>query len=130
GCVATAGPSSMRAAGVGHAGRSVGLAPLTHLLLELLLAASTILPSHGTVRTDSLWSAALGVTKHYLVYLPPSYATSTTRRYPVAYYLHGLNGDETNWVQLGHLDAAMDSLIAGGGPEMIVVMPDGDNSWY
>jgi S-formylglutathione hydrolase FrmB len=100
------------------------------VLLELLLAASTVLPQSGTVRTDALWSAALGVTKHYLVYLPPSYATNTSRRYPVAYYLHGYGGDETNWVQLGHLDAAMDSLIAAGGPEMIVVMPDGDNSWY
>src|SRR5579864_1766652 len=100
------------------------------VLLGLLLAASTVLPTHGIVRTDSLWSSALGVTKQYLVYLPPSYATNTSRRYPVAYYLHGLNGDETNWVQLGHLDLAMDSLIADGGPEMIVVMPDGDNSWY
>lgn len=100
------------------------------MLLELLVAASTVLPSHGTVRTDSLWSSALGVTKHYLVYLPPSYSASTSRRYPVAYYLHGYAGDETNWVQLGHLDSAMDSLIAAGGPEMIVVMPDGDNSWY
>lgn len=100
------------------------------MLLELLLVASTVLPQSGTVRTDALWSAALGVTKHYLVYLPPSYAANTSRRYPVAYYLHGYGGDETNWVQLGHLDAAMDSLIAAGGPEMIVVMPDGDNSWY
>ncbi len=100
------------------------------MLLELLLAASTVLPQPGSVRTDSLWSSALGVTKHYLVYLPPSYATSTSRRYPVAYYLHGYGGDETNWVQLGHLDVAMDSVIAAGGAEMIVVMPDGDNSWY
>ena len=100
------------------------------MLLELFLAASTVLPTHGTVRTDSLWSSALGVTKHYLVYLPPLYATNASRRYPVAYYLHGLNGDETNWVQLGHLDLAMDSLVADGAPEMIVVMPDGDNSWY
>lgn len=100
------------------------------MLLELVLAASLALPSHGTVRPDSLWSPALGVTKHYLVYLPPSYAADSARRYPVAYYLHGYGGDETNWVRLGHLDAAMDSLIAAGGPEMIVVMPDGDDSWY
>ena len=100
------------------------------MLLELLLAASTLLLSHGTVRTDSLWSSALGVSKHYLVYLPPSYAADTSRRYPVAYYLHGYSGDETNWVKLGHLDATMDSLIAAGGPEFIVVMPDGDDSWY
>lgn len=82
------------------------------------------------MRTDSLYATALGAEKHYLVYLPPSYGLDSTRRYPVAYYLHGLYGDETNWVKLGHLDAAMDSLIALGAPEMIVVMPDGDDGWY
>ncbi|HEY9429536.1 MAG TPA: alpha/beta hydrolase-fold protein, partial [Gemmatimonadaceae bacterium] len=85
---------------------------------------------HGTVRTDSLYASALGAKKHYLVYLPPSYGTDTTRRYPVAYYLHGLYGAETDWVEHGHLDAAMDSLIARGMPELIVVMPDGDDGWY
>ena len=84
----------------------------------------------GSVRTHSFASPSLGVTKRYLVYLPPSYARERQRRYPVAYYLHGLWGDETNWVRLGRLDRAMDSLVAGGAAEMIVVMPDGDDSWY
>jgi S-formylglutathione hydrolase FrmB len=84
----------------------------------------------GSVRADSFASPILGTTKHYLVYLPPSYGRDGRRRYPVAYYLHGLWGDETNWVRLGRLDRAMDSLVAGGAPEMIVVMPDGDDSWY
>ncbi|HXD23675.1 MAG TPA: alpha/beta hydrolase-fold protein, partial [Gemmatimonadaceae bacterium] len=83
--------------------------------------------AHGTVRTDSFWSQALGVHKHVEVYLPPSYADHPDRRYPVAYYLHGMFGSETDWVKLGHLDATMDSLIATGMPEMIVVMPDGDD---
>ena len=86
--------------------------------------------AHGTVQTNSFWSQALGVHKHVEVYLPPSYADHPDRRYPVAYYLHGMFGSETDWVKLGHLDATMDSLIAGGMPEMIVVMPDGDDGWY
>jgi putative tributyrin esterase len=99
-------------------------------MLGLLLALGIALPAHGTVRTDSLWSQALGVYKHYRVYLPPSYEQDRARRYPVAYYLHGLHGSESDWVEHGHLNAAMDSLIAAGGPEMIVVMPDGDDGWY
>jgi S-formylglutathione hydrolase FrmB len=79
--------------------------------------------------TDSLWSYALGTYKHVVVYLPQSYAAGRMR-YPVAYYLHGLGGDETNWWKAGHINAAMDSLIAGGMPEMLVVMPDGDDSWW
>jgi putative tributyrin esterase len=85
---------------------------------------------HGSVITDTLWSQSLGAKKAVVVYLPPSYARSPARRYPVAYYLHGLAGAETDWTAHGQLDAVMDSLVTGGAPEMIVVMPDGDDSWY
>jgi putative tributyrin esterase len=85
---------------------------------------------HGSVVTDTLWSQALGAKKAVIVYLPPSYASQPSRRYPVAYYLHGLGGAETDWTSHGRLDAVMDSLVAAGGPEMLVVMPDGDDGWY
>ncbi len=84
----------------------------------------------GAVITDTLWSQALAARKTLVVYLPPSYHTTPARRYPVAYYLHGATGDETNWTQRGHLAEVMDSLIAGGMPEMIVAMPDGDAYSY
>ncbi len=87
-------------------------------------------PHGGSVVTDTLWSQALGTKKAVIVYLPPSYARSPARRYPVAYYLHGLAGSEVDWTKSGHLNEAMDSLIRAGGPEMIVVMPDGDDGWY
>ena len=90
--------------------------------------ASAALPApvRGTLVTDTLWSQALGARKALVVYLPPSYATNAARRYPVAYYLHGAGGDETNWSRLGRIGLVMDSLIASGTPEMIVAMPDGD----
>jgi len=93
-------------------------------------------PSRGAsslalrVAADSFWSNALGTRKRFVVYLPPSYTTSPSRRYPVAYYLHGMWGDEWNWVRAGSLDHTLDSLTAGGLPEMIVIMPDGDDGWY
>jgi S-formylglutathione hydrolase FrmB len=87
---------------------------------------------HGSVRRDAFWSPTLGVRKRMLVYLPPSYDTSSTasRRYAVAVYLHGRWGDETDWVRLGNLPGTMDSLVATGMSEMIVVMPDGDDGWW
>lgn len=85
---------------------------------------------HGTTRGDRFESAALGVTKHLVVYLPPSYDRSRSKRYPVAYYLHGLSGRESDWVSVGGIDDVADSLIAAGMPETIIVMPDGDDSWY
>ena len=99
----------------------------------LVLAAAVPLAArqqHGQVRIESFFSAALGVPKHYVVYLPPSYARQTHRRFPVAYYLHGLTGNEGDWVTLGGIDRVADSLIGAGMPEMIVVMPDGDDGWY
>jgi putative tributyrin esterase len=84
----------------------------------------------GTVRTDTLWAQSLGIRKALTVYLPPSYARSPSRRYPVLFYLHGYTGNERNWVEQGALTRTLDSLVAAGKPEAIVVMPDGDDGWY
>ncbi len=93
--------------------------------------AAATAAARGTLVTDTLWSQALGARKSLVVYLPPSYASNPSRRYPVAYYLHGAGGDETNWSRLGRIGAVMDSLVAAGGPEMIIAMPDGDQySFY
>src|SRR5688500_8372811 len=60
----------------------------------------------GSVVDGTFHSAALGVDKHYLVYLPAGYDASPDRRYPVVYLLHGLGGDETNWIEHGKLAEA------------------------
>src|SRR5207249_9712400 len=99
------------------------------LLLCSATAAAQRTPRHGTVRGDAFYAASLGVTKHLLVYLPPSYATTSKRRYPVVYYLHGLSGRESDWLSVGAIDAVADSLIAAGMHEVIIVLPDGDDSW-
>jgi S-formylglutathione hydrolase FrmB len=82
-------------------------------------------PSNGEVRTAKLSSAALGADKAYVVYLPAGYDTSD-RRYPVIYMLHGLGGDETNWVGPGKLAETADAMQL----QAIVVMPDGDTGFY
>ena len=87
-------------------------------------------PVSGEVRFSRFFSPAIGVHKGYLVYLPPSYARDSSRQYPVAYYLHGHGQDETAWVGDGRIDLVMDSLIAAGGPELIVITPDGDDGRY
>ena len=80
----------------------------------------------GKVEKKRFKSEALGVEKSYLVYLPAGYDDKPNARWPVFYYLHGLTGNETNWTELGKLDAAADGL----GLQAIVVMPDGDDSFY
>ena len=85
-----------------------------------------VAPAAGTLVKASFDSAALGVKKDLVVYLPASYDTSPTKRYPVFYYLHGLGGDETNWTDGGKLDKTADALAL----DAIVVMPDGDDGFY
>jgi len=91
---------------------------------------STVL--RGTLRTDTIWSQALGIRKQLIVYLPPSYGRpeSATRRYPLAVYLHGAFGSEADWTVQGRMAQVMDSLVTHGMREMIVVMPDGDDGWW
>ncbi len=93
---------------------------------DLTVAPVVVPDGPGRVADGSLASAALGVTKRYKVWLPAGYDTLPARRYPVVYMLHGLGGDETNWVESGRLDAAADALRL----QAIVVMPDGDDSFY
>jgi len=39
------------------------------------------------------------------VYLPLGYDSTPSKHWPVLYYLHGLGGNENNWVKSGKLDA-------------------------
>lgn len=88
-------------------------------------AAPAAATAHGTVTRRTFHSAALGVDKTYVVYLPVGYDASKTR-YPVFYYLNGLTGSERDWTHAGHIDDAADSL----GLQAIIVMPDGDDGFY
>ena len=84
------------------------------------------------VEFESLLSETLGTTQPYSIFLPPSYQAGT-RRYPVVYFLHGLNNNHTSWTvdRYGRLHEKTESLIlAGELPEIIMVHPKGDNSFY
>ncbi|MEW4453342.1 alpha/beta hydrolase-fold protein [Bremerella sp. JC817] len=60
----------------------------------------------------------------YCVYLPPSYATDTDRRYPVVYYLHGGRpGNENKSVGLAKYFHRY--MTSGDAPEMIYVFVNG-----
>ena len=83
---------------------------------------------HGDVVTTWYHSDSAGADRRLSVYLPPCYGKEG-RKYPVLYLLHGSGGDETAWLDLGHVARIMDNLIARGEAEpMIVVMPNGNFS--
>ena len=75
-------------------------------------------------------SAILNKDVRYTIYLPADYDHSQ-RAYPVVYLLHGYTDDNTGWLQFGEVNRYADKAIADGTiPPMIIVMPNGDSSWY
>ena len=74
-----------------------------------------------TIRYDS---KTVGVSRKALIYTPPSYSRS--KKYPVLYLLHGIGGDEKEWLNGGQPQVILDNLYADKKIEpMIVVMPNG-----
>jgi len=85
---------------------------------------------HGTIVQDSLVSPALsGITRQFMIYLPPSYTTQAgqTKRYPALYLLHGSPGSDKDWFTGGRAAESADTLIATGKTaELLLVLPDGN----
>jgi putative tributyrin esterase len=93
-------------------------------LITAILAIIVLSPAGAQQRllTDSLYAPSLQRTKRFMVLLPVQY--DSISRYPVLYLLHGLGGDYTNWTTLTRIyDYSADH-------RCIIVMPDGEDSWY
>ena len=79
---------------------------------------------HGKIDTVTYNSKTVGTKRIALIYTPPGY--SKKKRYPVLYLLHGIGGDEKEWLIGGHPEIILDNLYSDGKVEpMIVVMPNG-----
>ena len=104
-----------------------------HKLLLILCSSITIAyaqPTGKVLETRIVKSTILGKDVRYTVYLPADYETSN-RTYPVVYLLHGYTDDNTGWLQFGEINRYADKAIADGTiPPMIIIMPNGDSSWY
>lgn len=85
----------------------------------------------GSVEPMSFTAGSTGLPVNFTVYLPPSYASSATRRYPVLFHLHGIggahNGNQIVAVPRSHEAAVRAGLVQ----ELILVFPDGfqDSFW-
>jgi putative tributyrin esterase len=98
---------------------------LRSVLVVALAAASAA--SRGAeadvdLRTVSFRADSVERSLKYKVALPPGYDASD-RRYPVLYMLHGFSGNYLSWLGIGAPEAARKL-------DLILVFPDGGNSWY
>lgn len=85
---------------------------------------------HGTFQ-----SASMKVSVGYNIFLPPDYATNTVARYPIIYYLHGMDGHESSYPDYARLlveavrtravPPVILVLVNGGGTSFFTDAPDG-----
>lgn len=63
--------------------------------------------------------------RRLMVYLPETYYSDTTSKYPVLYLFHGARGNELAWIEKGDIIHTVDSLTATGKMSpTIIVMPN------
>jgi enterochelin esterase-like enzyme len=86
----------------------------------------------GTTQMFSLASPALGGRSQQVnVYFPPGYAANPSRRYPVAYLLHGIPGRPTAFLLTVRVGVVEDVLVARHRAQpMILVMPFGSTGTF
>jgi putative tributyrin esterase len=85
---------------------------------------SSSLSANVRLETVRFQSKLINATLPYNVILPWDYETARARRYPVLYLLHGLTGHYSDWVSRTNIaDYASEY-------RLIVVMPEGNDSWY
>lgn len=79
---------------------------------------------HGDMKLITYYSTTVGVERNAMVYTPPGY--SPKKKYNTLYLLHGIGGDEYEWVNQMNPKNILDNLYAENKLEpMIVVFPNG-----
>src|ERR1044072_1211074 len=79
---------------------------------------------HGKIDTITYHSKTVDANRRSIIYTPPGF--SKKKKYPVLYLLHGIGGDEKEWLKGGTPQAILDNLYADGKiAPMIVVLPNG-----
>ena len=80
--------------------------------------------AHGTIDSMFYESKTVGNKRKAMIYLPPGYSKDSV--YPVMYLLHGIGGDEKEWLKNGKPQHILDNLYSQNKLEpMLVVMPNG-----
>lgn len=98
--------------------------------ISLVLAILLTFPAFLSAQTGKVFdnqivsSKILKSDRKFSIYLPADYDASQ-RSYPVLYLLHGMGGDQANWIDYGDLQQIANNVInSGKATPMIIVMPD------
>ncbi|MBI4166350.1 MAG: esterase family protein [Acidobacteria bacterium] len=101
----------------------------TTVVVTCIVIALVAAPAAADVQCEAVPSAILGRPVSVCVALPPTY-TSTQKRFPTLYFLHGLFENERSWSERGGLQILQDLWARGEVGEFLVVLPDGGKTFY
>ncbi len=94
-----------------------GNAPLVHAMKDV---------PHGSINYE-YYPSLEGTTGSVVVYTPPGYDQSPTKKYPVYYLISGTTDTEETFFKVGKTNLILDNLLAEGKVKpMIIVMPYGN----
>ncbi|MFD2570545.1 alpha/beta hydrolase-fold protein [Spirosoma soli] len=94
-----------------------GDTPLIHALRDV---------PHGSINYE-YYPSIEGTTGSLVVYTPPGYDQSPSKKYPVYYLISGTTDTEETFFKVGKTNLILDNLIAEGKAKpMIIVMPYGN----
>lgn len=97
----------------------------TYLLFFLILSNTFSLVGQQ-IDTVSVYSSKMNLEVKNVIILPDGYDEKSDKTYPVVYLLHGYGGNHLSWLKT--VKPTLPQL--GTKLELIVVCPDGKNSWY
>ena len=93
------------------------------LLFLIAVCIATLNTYAKQVDTIEIFSSSMNINIKNVVILPADYNNKTN--YPVLYLLHGYSGNHKSWIQI---KPKLPELATLHG--IIIVCPDGKNSWY
>ena len=98
---------------------------LKHAFLPLIALFFALTAVAGKIDTVSVDSPSMHRAVNCLVVVPEKHAAATAERFSVIYLLHGFGGNQRDWLgNVPELTTYADRY------NVILVCPDGQNSWY
>jgi S-formylglutathione hydrolase FrmB len=91
----------------------------TRIIIAFFFVCSSL---QAQTKVDSFFAASLNKTQRYTIILPSNHAPH--QRYPALLLLHGYGGNHSHWTSNTRLAEYVRDL------PLMVVMPEGENSWY
>jgi S-formylglutathione hydrolase FrmB len=106
--------------------------PITVALFLIFLSIVLAVPARAESRAEcrSLPSKILASSVSYCVFLPPSYDSEKTQKYPVLYFLHGLGENAQILLNSGGWNLIQDLWEQKEIGDFLIVTPSANRSFY